>query len=189
MSATPEARNEYSRGSQGPSGDSGRSGGVRKGMWRRPPEGSAGLTPGAAGLVLAGALLGALLLVVAEFTPLYHVHVATSSAPIKTVQTGPNHSYAMIPIALLAVFLAFVARRGGGWVALTGVGAAGLAAFLIAILVDLPDAHRRGFNARFVQITSTASAGLYMETLGAVILIATCGSGLLLLRQPRSGSS
>ena len=184
MSATPGARNEYSRESRGSSGDFARPDEPRKRAGRQRRAASGGLPRGAAGLVLAGALLGALLLVVAEFTPLYHVHEAGKSAALRTVGTGSNHSYALIPIALLAVFLALAVRGGGGWAALTGVGVAGLAAFLIAILVDLPDAHRKGFNAHFIQITSTASAGLYMETLGAVILIATCGVGLLLLRQP-----
>jgi len=186
MNATPEARNEYSRGSQGSSGDLGRSErGAGASRWGADP-----LPPGAAGLVLGGVLLGALLLIAAEFTTLYHVHVATNTAPVRAVGTGSNHSYAMIPIALLAVFLAFAARRGAGWVALVGVGTAGVVALLIALLGDLPDARAKGLvgsaATHFVSATSTPSAGLYMETLGAVILIATCGSGLLLLRQPRA---
>ena len=190
MSATPEARDEYSRGSRGSSGDSGGSESAA-GQGAGPSRwGSRALPPGAGGLVLGGALLGALLLIAAEFTTLYHVHVATSTAPVRSVGTGQNHSYAMIPIALLAVFLAVAARRGGGWVALLGVGIAGLVALLIALLGDLPDARAKGLvgsaATHFVSATSTPSAGLYLETLGAVILIATCGSGLLLLRQPRT---
>ena len=190
MSATPEARNEYSRGSPGSSGDLG--GSLQPGEGASRP--SAGdwmtLPPGAGGLVLAGALLGALLLIVAEFTTLYHVHTASSAVPGKSVGTGSNHSYAMIPIALLAVFLAVAARRGGGWMAVVGLGLVGVVALLIALLGDLPDARATGLVGSpahgFVSATSTPSAGLYMETLGAVLLIATCGSGLLLLR--RSGA-
>jgi hypothetical protein len=193
MSATPGARNEYSRGSQGSSGDSGHSDEPRRGASRPRRGASRGLAPGAVGLVLAGALLGALLLIVAEFTTLYHVRVASGSVLVRSVGTGSNHSYAMIPIALLAVFLALAAGRGGGWVPLVGLGVAGVVALLIALLGDLPDARHTGPirspTGGFVQARSTPSAGLYMETLGAVILIATCGSGMLLLRRPGAGSA
>ena len=86
MSATPAANNEYSRGS-GPS-NGGRSGGdfgpSRRGIRRR-----AGAPVGGAGaVILAGSLLGALLLLVAEFTSLYQVHLATSPTPIESVSGG-----------------------------------------------------------------------------------------------------
>lgn len=184
MSTTPGARNEYSRGSQGSSGDFDSS----RGRGRRPPRGfrsqPGSLPKGAAGLVFTGALLGALLLIVAEFTTLYRVHAVPSGSVVRTVASGSNHSYALIPIALLAVFLAVTFRQGGGRVALIGIGLAGVAALLIALVGDLPDARHGGVlgsAARgYVNARAKASAGLYMETLGAIILIATCGSGLLL---------
>ena len=40
-----------------------------------------------------------LALLVAQFTALYHLHSATSSAAIKTVGTGGNHAWAPIPLA------------------------------------------------------------------------------------------
>jgi len=96
MSATPGASSEYSRGSGassgGPAGASGPSG---REIGRR----SEAAGEGARALVLAGSLLGALLLLAAEFTSLYQVHVATSSTPIESVSGGSNYSYAMIPIA------------------------------------------------------------------------------------------
>jgi hypothetical protein len=136
--------------------------------------------------VLAGTLLGALLLIVAEFTSLYRVHFANGSA-VQSVSTGSHHSYAMIPIAVLAVFLGWAVRRGGGRVALLGIGAAGVVALVIALVGDLPDAHRTGITAHLQLARATPSAGLYMETLGAVILIATCGSGLLMMGRPSGG--
>jgi len=102
LSAThPEAAIEYSR-AQGPSG--------------------------AVAAVLASALLGALLLVVSQFTTLYQVHLATSSSPIKTVATGSNHAYSLIPIALLAVVMAYAVLRQGSRPALVALGVLGVVA-------------------------------------------------------------
>jgi hypothetical protein len=136
-------------------------------------------------VILAGALLGALLTLVAEFTTLYQVHLATSSTPIKSVGTGSNHSYAMVPLALLAAALAIAVVRTGSRVALLAIGVLGLVALLIALLIDLPDAHATGLAgsaaSHYVNASSTPSAGLYMETLGAVLLITTSGLGFLML--------
>ena len=65
------------------------------------------------GSVLAGALVGALLLIVAEFTSLYQVHTAASPFPVKIVSTGSNDSYALIPLALLAAVLGYAVFRAG----------------------------------------------------------------------------
>jgi hypothetical protein len=57
--------------------------------------------------ILVAGLLGALLLIAAEFTTLFEVHVASSSRPVQTVSTGSHQSYALLPIALLVAVLAF----------------------------------------------------------------------------------
>jgi hypothetical protein len=146
-------------------------------------------TGGVGGLIAAGSLLAALLLVVAEFTSLYQVHIATTTTPIESVSGGSNHSYAMIPIALLAVALGFGVRRSGSRPALLAIGVLGVVAVLIALLGDLPDAQATGLAgsaaSHFIRASSTPSAGLYMETLGAILLIATCGLGFMVLGPPR----
>lgn len=190
MSATPGAKDEYSRGSGLSSGGSG--GGF--GRSEPPAKPRTALSDGrGGGLILAGVLLGALLLVVAEFTTLFHVHVATSSTPIKTVTGGSNHSYAMIPIALLAAALGVAAARTGSRTALAGIGVLGIVALLIALVGDLPNAQATGLagSARtgYQNASSTPSAGLYMETLGAIVLIGTCGLGLITLRAPKPGGA
>ena len=115
MSATPGAKSEYSRGS----GLSGRGSGGDFDRFEPPRRRRTALSDGGAGgLILAGALLAALLLLAAEFTTLFEVHVATSSTPVKTVTGGSNHSYAMIPIALLAAALGVGAWRTGSRAAL-----------------------------------------------------------------------
>ncbi len=124
-------------------------------------------------------MLGSLLLIVAEFTTLFTVHVETSSAPIKTVTTGAHHSYALIPIAVLAAALAVGVLRDGSRPALVAIGLLGIVTLLIALLGDLPDANATGLagssSTHFVTASSTPSAGLYLETLGAVVFMITCG--------------
>jgi hypothetical protein len=166
----PEADTEYSRAHRS-SGAADRP--------RRGPDSGAPL------LVLVAALAGAALLIVAEFTPLLHVHSSAYGAGIiKTIQTGSNHSYALIPIALLAAALALVARTTGSRLALAAIGLLALVALGIALLHDLPDAQASGLigqgNEPHALASSTASTGLYLETLGAVVLLLAAGGGLLL---------
>ncbi len=165
-------------------------------MGGRPVRDAAGHSgPGAAAgrvlrtAILAGGLLGAGLLVVSEFTALFTVHVSASGAPIKTVRTGAHHSYALIPIGVFAAVLVRGAVRDASRPALIAVGALGVVALLIALLGDLPDAQATGLVGssvtRYSDAISSPDAGLYLETLGAIILIVASGAGLLLLGSSR----
>jgi len=180
MTAPPEANSEYSRGS-------GASGRLLVPRWQASGAPASARSEGAgpARLALAvGVLLGALLVLVAQFTALYHLHSATSSAAIRTVGTGSNHAWAPIPLALAAAVLAYAVYRHGSRMALAGLLALGVATLLIALIGDLPDAHSSGLigssASGYLQATSSPSAGLYMETLGAIILIVAGGIGLLM---------
>jgi hypothetical protein len=188
MNAPPEANSEYSRGS-GPfgrlgSGPFGRRARPRRAAPRAPGSAAPEAAPARA-VIAVGALLGALLVIVAQFTALYHLHATTSSAPIKTVGTGANHAWSPIPLALVAVALVYAVYRYGSRAALIGLATLGIATLLIALLGDLPDARSSGLigssASGYVQATSSASAGLYMETLGAVLLMVAGGVGSLLL--------
>jgi len=186
MSATPGAKNQYSRGSGPSNGGSGRDfGGSEPPFGRRTRV----VDHGADGLIVAGALLAALLLLVAEFTALYQVHIATSSIPIRSISGGSNHSYAMLVIALAAAGLAASVWRSESRAGLLALGVLGVVALLIALLGDLPDSHATGLSGSaargYVNASSTPSAGLYLETLGAVLLILTCGLGSMMLGVPR----
>jgi hypothetical protein len=189
MSATPRAKNEYSRGSGVSGGDSGGSlGGPGPPFGRRTDL----VDRGSGGLILVGALLAALLLIVAEFTALYQFHIATSSVPLKSVSGGANHSYAMLLIGLAAAGLGLAVWQSGSRPALLALGILGVVALLIALLGDLSDAQATGLYGSaahgYVNASNTPSAGLYLETLGAVILIATCGLGFMLLGVSVSGT-
>jgi hypothetical protein len=143
--------------------------------------------------IVACAVLGALLLLLAEFTTLFQVHASNVAGPIKSVSTGSNDSYALIPIALAAGVLAFGFWRTGSRSSLLALGVLGVVVLLIALLGDLPDAHSSGLigssSTHYVDASSTPSAGLYLETLGAVLLLIACGCGFLLLGLPARAPS
>ena len=137
---------------------------------------------------MIAATVGAALLIVAEFTTLYTVHVASSSFAISTESTGAHHSYALALIAGLTLFLAVGVWREGSRPALLAIGALGVIALLISLIGDLPDAHATGLlRTEGVQLHLAAAkpgAGLYIETLGAVLLMITCTSGFILAGPP-----
>jgi hypothetical protein len=185
MNATPpEAKSEYSRGRARFGAVFGGGLGPSDG---EPAELGGGLVAG----LLAGGLLGALLLLVAEFTVLFQVHSAATGVPVKSVSAGSHHSYAMALISACAAVLALAIWRAGSRPALLGLGILGLAALLIALLGDLPDASATGLllnNSHYVNASSTPSAGFYLETLGAVVLLLTSVWGFLLIGPPRPAS-
>ncbi len=184
MSATPpEASTEYSRGSgasrAGRGLSSGRSGAGRTGV---DPGWSAALRA----TVLGCGLLGAVLLFVAEFTPLYTISSSTSSTALKSVSTGSHDTYALIPIALVAGALAYGAAVRGSRPALLALGALGVVTLLIALIGDLPDARATGVigssETHFTSAAASPKAGLFLETIGAIALVIGSGCGLLLGR-------
>ncbi|MBV9472941.1 MAG: hypothetical protein JO206_08225, partial [Solirubrobacterales bacterium] len=139
--------------------------------------------------VLGAGLVGAALLLVAEFTDLFQVRTTTSMVPIDSVRAGAHHSYALIPIAVLAAGMALGVWRAQSRPALLALGLLGLGALLIALLGALPDAYASGLvgsvATHFQSATSRPGTGMYLETLGAIVLIVTCGLGFLTLAPPR----
>lgn len=129
-------------------------------------------------------MLGAVLLIASEFMTLYRVATTTGGHPISSTSTGSHDTYALILIALVAVTLAYGAAVKGSRVALLALGALGLATLLIALIGDLPDAQATGMvgsaATQFQQGSAKPQAGLYIETLGAILLIIAAGCGILL---------
>jgi hypothetical protein len=178
MSGTPpEAKVEYSRATE-------RSERLR--LQSEPPRWRVGVAVPAA--VLAGGIAGALMLIASEFTTLYAVHVSTSHAPVQTITGASHNDYAFVPMAVLALILTYGAARHGSRPALLALGLVGVLALVIAIAGDLPDSHASGLlgssSTHYVNASSSAGVALYLETLGAVVLIVTCGAGFLLAGPP-----
>lgn len=147
------------------------------------------------------ALLGAALLVAAEFAPLLTVR---SAAPmhdrvVVTVSGGSHHDWALLPIAVLAAGWSVVRWRSaraarsaggsgsegrpgsGGWAVFAVLGAVALA---IALGHDLPDARATGLighaGTSYTAAAASPAIGFYLETLGGVVLLLTAAAGLLL---------
>jgi hypothetical protein len=155
MNATPEARSQYSRG-------------IRAFAGR--------LAATRAAILLA--LVGAGLAVVAEFTSLYSVHLSTYASPTQTVSAGSHNSHALIPIAILAWALALGPARAGAVTAFAALAGLGVLALGIALIGDLPDTHAHGITVHHAFAATTAGPALYLETLGAVLLLAGGGLGV-----------
>jgi hypothetical protein len=140
--------------------------------------------------VLAGGVIGGLLLIAAEFTPLYREESAASRVPLHTIHAGSHHGYALLPVGVLALVLAVwfgrsgASGRSGGRTVLVALGVLGVAAALVALVGDLPDAQASGFarvaTLGFVKAKDVPAIGLYLETLGAALLVVVSVAGLVL---------
>jgi len=148
--------------------------------------GISGLDP--LGLALAAAaFIGAVLLVVSDFTTLFKVHTdAGVTVSNGLVKGHENHSYSMLIIGLASLPLAYAATRYGSRPAMTGLAALGLIAVVIAVGFDLSDATGTNTLARtFENASGSPAVGFYLETLGAALLIISGGGGLVLTAPDR----
>ena len=137
--------------------------------------------------LLIGGLAGSLLLLVSQFTTLATERVAGNAVPVDSVTVGSDHSYALLPIALVGILLAIGVWRVASRPALLALGVLGVLSLVIALAHDLPDARGKGYRlsaGHLVAAANSPSAGLYVETAGALILLVTCVSGFLLLGTP-----
>ncbi|HEX3688957.1 MAG TPA: hypothetical protein VHV28_04645 [Solirubrobacteraceae bacterium] len=128
--------------------------------------------------------MAALLLLVAEFLPLFEVRTSARNAAVTTVRSGSHHSYALVPIALLAAGLALAWRRAPARLAALAMAVLGVVALIIALGHDLPDAQANGIEragGTYVMAAASPRAGLYLETAGAVVLLISSAAGLLLV--------
>jgi hypothetical protein len=153
---------------------------------RVPRAGISGLD--ALGMLLAAAaFIGAVLLVVSDFTTLFKVHTdAGVTVPNGSVKGHDNHSYSMLVLGLAALPLAYWSTRYGSRAAMTGLAGLGLIAVVIAVGFDLSDATGTNTLARtFENATGSPAVGFYLETLGAALLIVSGGGGLVLTAPDR----
>jgi hypothetical protein len=129
------------------------------------------------------ALIGAVLLVVAEFSDLYEVRAITAVVPDGTQTAGAHHGYALLVVAVVAVLMALGAVRGGSRPAAVALVVLGVIALAITLAIDLPDVDEAGLVKRETYEAAEASpqAGFYLETLGAVFIL-LAGAAMLVFR-------
>jgi hypothetical protein len=133
--------------------------------------------------LLALAAIGALLLIVSDFQTLYEVKVLTVVK--KTVIGHEQHSFAMLLIGLAALAMTLGSAVGPrARPAMAAVALLGGVALLIALIGDLPDVNSTGLIGQLYEDASAgAKIGFFMETLGAVALIFS-GASMLVLTMP-----
>jgi hypothetical protein len=166
----PEADTEYSSSHRAPT----RAQDVSRGRLRRHRA-----------TVLVLGLVGVALLVAAELSPLLHLRtVAARPLPAGTIETGPHHDWALMPIAALALLLSGWVWRTGRRPGLAGLALLGAAAIVVAVVADLPDVHATGLTGSPTTGLRNSEAhpaiGLYLETLGGAVLLVAAAAGALL---------
>jgi hypothetical protein len=133
--------------------------------------------------VLVLPLVGAGLLIAAEFAPLYEVRAVGAAGAGRSFSAGANHGYALGVMGVGIVAMTLAAVLGGSRAAAVAVLVLALAALAIALAVDLPDTRETGLiGDRFDAARAEPRAGLYVELAGGCA--ALVGGALLLLALP-----
>ena len=134
-------------------------------------------------VLLAPLVVGAALLIVAEFLPLYEIRAVTAVPAGGHKSTGAHHGYALLVVGLALLPMAWGAVRGGSRPAAFAALALALIALFVALVIDLPDLNETGLIGRtYDQAEARPRVGFFVETLGATL--AVLGAiGTLLLRE------
>ena len=135
--------------------------------------------------LLVPLVLGALLLIVAEFLPLYEIRAITAVPKGGHKTTGAHHGYALLVIGIAMLPMAVGAVRGRSRPAAYALLALSLIALFVALGIDLPDLNETGLIGRtYDQAEARPRVGFFVETLGATL--ALLGSIGTLLFKPGS---
>lgn len=137
-------------------------------------------TGGVSLIVLALAVIGAVLVVVAEFSTIARVEVLTAGAcDVSTVSDScdssgfEQHGGAFILLGIAALAMAWGAGRGSSRPAAIALVAIGAVVLAFALFRDVPQANETGFVGRqFDQAEAKPGTGLYLEIAGGVLLVA-----------------
>jgi hypothetical protein len=143
-------------------------------------------------LVLALGLAAALLLVLTEVTTLFSIDVATAScsdladpdlADRCNTTGGEQHSFALVPIAVLVGVMAVGAGLGGSRPAGMALIGAGVVVLAITLAFDLPDTTKTGeVGSSFASAEAVKGAAFWFELVAGVLAVA---AGVLRLRSPQ----
>jgi hypothetical protein len=138
---------------------------------RASREGFPTLSPLVLGLLFA-AVLGGVLLIVAEFSTTIQITVGPGKAVVDTAIGHERHGYSLLIVGLLVFPMVFGAGVGRSRPAMAAIAVLGLAALLVALIGDAPDIHKTGvFGERFEDAQANPKSGYYLETLGAVLVL------------------
>jgi hypothetical protein len=133
--------------------------------------------------LLALPLIGAALLIAAEFSTLYDVRVVTAVPDGGSFSAGGHHGYALGVIGVGIGVMTLGAVLGGSRPAAVAALVLAAAALAIALAIDLPDVHETGLIGRtYDAAQAEPRAGLYLELAGGCA--ALLGAALILVLRP-----
>ena len=127
---------------------------------------------------------GALMLIVAEFLPLYEIRAITAVPEGGRKSAGAHHGYALLVIGVAMLPMAVGAVRGRSRPAAYALVVLSAIALFVALAIDLPDLNETGLIGRtYDQAEARPRIGFFVETLGATLVLLGA-VGALLFRPP-----
>jgi hypothetical protein len=138
--------------------------------------------------LLAAAVLGAVLLIVADFTTLRGVRAIT--ADLAHVSAGAEHHHALLIVGALALPTSVWAAIGRSRLAALLLVIGGAVSAYVILAVDLPSLGRVApYDTLFASVTATRGSAVYLEIAGAVLLLVSGLAQLLMPSRPRSATA
>ncbi len=131
-------------------------------------------------------LAGGVLLIASEFMDTFRFDAVdeTTGAVGAVATVADRHQYAMLVLGLFAIVALAVAIAYGSKPAAVAVAVAGVAAILLFVLIDVPDAGQVGTfsdaGQSFVDAKAVPQGGFWLELIGALVL-AACGGAMATL--------
>jgi hypothetical protein len=148
------------------------------------------LAPLALGL-FAAAVVGSILLIVAEFSVINRITIG-DNVPKETFRGFDRHHFALLVIGVAAIPMAWGGFIGRSRPAFGVLALLGLAALLIVMVADTPELNdKRGFDVFYDSVATHVGVGYFLETLGSVLVLVsgavsylfTSGAGRIRVRR------
>jgi uncharacterized membrane protein YdcZ (DUF606 family) len=128
-------------------------------------------------------IAGALVLIGSEFTDTFRLE-APGDTTLGLEDAADRHSWSVLVLGLCTLVAVALAVMNGSKPAATATAVFGIAALLIFLLIDLPDAGKVGTfdspNNPFVQTKAEPEGGFWLLLIGSLV-ISVCGAALATL--------
>ena len=128
-------------------------------------------------------IVGALILIGSEFTDTFRLEAAGDTT-LGIEEASERHSWAILVLGLCTLAAVTIAVLNGSKPAATATAVFGVAALLLFLLIDLPDAGKTGTfdspNNPFTQTKAEPEGGFWLVLVGSLV-VAICGIALATL--------
>jgi hypothetical protein len=145
-------------------------------------------------VVLLLGVAAALLMVLTEVSNLFEIHVDTATckdladpelADSCEQSGGEQHSYALLPLALLTALMAVGGGLGGSRPAGIALLGAGIVVLVITLIGDLPDTNESGeIGTSFTSAEAVRGSGFWFELVAGLLATAAGALRLAWRRRP-----